>query len=101
MIKMNGNQKFVLNNEELEFGILDLWRSKYANIYNMQDVIAEFLVEKALGIDKAQNTDYWTLWDISYKGVKIEIKSMIVPIPHIPYVKKCKTPLPTFPTYIL
>ena len=71
---MNGNERFILNNKELEFGILDLWQSKYANIYNMQDVIAEFLVEKALVIDKAQNTDYWTLWDILYRGYRIEVK---------------------------
>lgn len=71
---MNGNEKFILNNTELDFGILDFWKSKYSNIYNMQEVIAEFLVEKALGIDKAQNTDYWTLYDILYRNYRIEIK---------------------------
>jgi len=71
---MNNNGKFIFNNNELDFGILDLWKSKYSNIYNMQDVIAEFLVEKALGIDKAQNTDYWTLYDILYRDCRIEIK---------------------------
>jgi len=40
----------------------------------MQDVIAEFLIEKALGIDKAQNTEYWTLYDILYRGYRIEVK---------------------------
>lgn len=71
---MNGNEKFILNNTELNFGILDFWKSKYSNIYNMQEVIAEFLVEKALGIDKAQNIDYWTLYDILYRNHRIEIK---------------------------
>lgn len=71
---MKKNEKFIFNNNELDFGILDLWESKYSNIFNMQDVIAEFLVEKALGIDKAQNTDYWTLYDILYRGCRIEIK---------------------------
>lgn len=68
------NNKFIFNDENLSFGILELWKSKYSNIYNMQEVIAEFLVEKALGIDKAQNTDYWTLYDILYRNYRIEIK---------------------------
>lgn len=71
---MNGNEKFIINNNELEFSLLDLWQSKYSNIYNMQEVIAEFIVEKALGIDKTQNTDYWTLYDILYRDYRIEIK---------------------------
>lgn len=54
--------------------MLDFWESKFSNIYNMQDVIAEFIVEKALGIDKAQNIDYLTLYDILYKNFRIEIK---------------------------
>ena len=54
--------------------MLDFWESKFSNIYNMQVVIAEFIVEKALGIDKAQNIDYWTLYDILYKNFRIEIK---------------------------
>ena len=54
--------------------MLDFWESKFSNIYNMQDVIAEINVKKALGIDKAQNIDYWTLYDILYKNFRIEIK---------------------------
>lgn len=71
---MNENEKFTIHNNELDFGILDFWKSKYSNIYNIQEVIAEFIVEKALGIDKAQNTDYWTLYDILYRDYRIEIK---------------------------
>ena len=71
---MNIDEKFSFNNSELDFGILDFWESKYFNIYNMQEVIAEFLIEKALRIEKAQNTDYWTLYDILYRECRIEIK---------------------------
>ena len=71
---MNSNEKFIFNRNELDFGILDFWKSKYSNIYNLQEVIAEFIVEKALGIDKAQNTDYWTLYDILYRDYRIEVK---------------------------
>ena len=71
---MIGNEKFILNNNKLDFGILDFWIYKYSNIYNMQEVIAEFIVEKALNIEKSYNTDYWTLFDILYRNCRIEIK---------------------------
>ena len=71
---MQGNEKFLFQNKELEFSSLDLWKYKYSNIYNMQEVIAEFLVEKALDMEKAWNTDSWTLFDILYRNKRIEIK---------------------------
>lgn len=71
---MNGKEKFIHNNKELDFGIFDFWIYKYSNIYNLQEVIAEFIVEKALGLNKSQNTDSWTLFDILYRDTRIEIK---------------------------
>ena len=71
---MNANEKFIIDNNELDFGILDFWKSKYSNVFNMQEYIAEFIVEKALGIEKSQNIDYWTLYDILYRNKRIEIK---------------------------
>ena len=71
---MNGKEKFVSQNKELEFGMLEFWCSKFSNIYNIQEYIAEFLVEQALGIEKSHNTEYWTLFDILYKDYRIEIK---------------------------
>ena len=38
-------------------------------------MIAEFLVAKALGIEKAENVAYWTAYDISYREMRIEIKA--------------------------
>lgn len=40
----------------------------------MQEYIAEFLVAKALGMEKPFNRDGWTLWDIEYGGKRIEVK---------------------------
>lgn len=71
---MNGNEKFLFEDKELDFGILDFWKYKYSNIWNMQEYIAEFLIEKALGLEKSQNTDSWTLYDIDYRSKRIEIK---------------------------
>ncbi len=71
---MNGKEKFISQNKDLDFGMLEFWCSKFSNVYNIQEYIAEFLVEKALGIDKSHNTEYWTLFDILYKDYRIEIK---------------------------
>ena len=68
------NKKFIYNNKELDFSVLDFWEYKYSSIYNLQEVIAEFLIEKALKIEKSYNVDYWTLFDILYRNKRIEIK---------------------------
>lgn len=71
---MTGNEKFIFDDKELDFGILDFWKYKYSNVWNMQEYIAEFLIEKSLGLEKSHNTDSWTLYDINYRNKRIEIK---------------------------
>ena len=71
---MTGKEKFVFDKVELGFDYTDFWRFHYSNIYDLQDKIAEFIVSKALGIDHAQNDQYWTLWDVSYRNKRIEVK---------------------------
>jgi hypothetical protein len=71
---MTGNEKFIFDDKELDFGILDFWKYKYSNVWNMQEYIAEFLIEKSLRLEKSQNTDSWTLYDINYRNKRIEIK---------------------------
>ena len=72
---MQGNEKFTFNKQVLNFDITDFWRFQYSNIYSLHGEIAEFIVARALGITEAQNSEYWTLWDITYKGIKIEVKA--------------------------
>ena len=72
---MKGNEKFLLNNENLDFDFSDFWRFQYSNIYSLHGEIAEFVVARALGVTEAQNSAYWTLWDITYRDVKIEVKA--------------------------
>ncbi len=72
---MTGKEKFVFNNKELGFDLTDFWRFHYSNIYNAHGKIAEFIIARALGVLKAQNTAYWTLWDITYRKIRIEIKA--------------------------
>ena len=71
---MTGKEAFTFNNENIGFDFLDFWKFHYSNIYDLQDKIAEFIVSKALGVHEAQNDQYWTLWDISYRNKRIEVK---------------------------
>lgn len=71
---MTGNEIFTFNEEMAGFTLADFWQFEYSNVYNLQEVLAEFIVAKALGINEAHNTDYWTLYDIKYRNQRIEVK---------------------------
>ena len=71
---MTGNETFIFNGEVADFKFLDFWKFHYSNIYDLQDKIAEFIVSKALGVNEAQNDQYWTLWDVLYRDKRIEVK---------------------------
>ena len=72
---MKGDEKFEFSGESLDFDFKDFWAFQYSNIYSLHGEIAEFIVARALGITEAQNSAYWTLWDMTYRNVKIEIKA--------------------------
>ena len=72
---MTGKEQFLHHDNELGFDMTDFWRFHYSNIYSLHGEIAEFVVAKALGIEEAQNSAYWTLWDISYRNARIEVKA--------------------------
>ena len=74
MAIINENTPFVTDGQPLGLSMLDFWKYQYSNIYDMQEYIAEFLVGKALGLEEPCNRDGWTLWDIDYRGKRIEIK---------------------------
>ena len=74
MKKITENTLFVYGDESLGMTMLDFWKYQYSNIYDIQEYIAEFIVGKALGINEPMNRDGWTLWDIDYKGKRIEVK---------------------------
>ena len=73
-VKLSGKEKFTQHGNETNLSILDFWQFKFSNIYNMQEIMAEYLVAKALGKDEADNDAYWTLFDIAYSGKRIEVK---------------------------
>lgn len=69
-----GDEHFKVNGES-RFSVLDVWKFAYCQLPD--DVMAEFLVAKALGIDKSENNSYWTAYDMSYRKKRIEVKSTV------------------------
>ena len=73
-MSLTGNEEFVLDGKPAGMYYADFWRFRYSNIYDLQGEIAEFVVAKALGKENADNTAYWTLFDIKYREKRIEVK---------------------------
>lgn len=71
---LTGQEQFTLNGESIGFSVLDFWAFQLSNIWDVQEEIAEFIVAKALGQDMPYNKNGWTLWDMNYRGKRIEVK---------------------------
>ncbi len=69
-----GNEEFTFDGKSTDMTLLDFWRWHYSEIYVLQDVIAEFIVAKALGFKEAHNVESWTLYDIDYRNIRVEVK---------------------------
>ena len=69
-----GSEPFTFNGQPTGFSVIDFWRFQFSNIWDMQDQIAEFIVARALDQIEPYNKNGWTLWDINYKGQRIEVK---------------------------
>jgi hypothetical protein len=72
---MTGKELFEYDGYSTGFNLTDFWSFQYSNIYSLHGEIAEFVVARALGITEAQNSAYWTLWDITYRNIRIEVKA--------------------------
>ena len=71
---LSGEEQFTFKGDSIGLTILDFWRFQHSNIWNVQEEVAEFIVAKALGQNAPYNKIGWTLWDINYKGKRIEVK---------------------------
>ena len=71
---LTGQEQFTLDGSPAGFSVLDFWAFQHSNIWDVQEEIAEFIVAKALGQDMPYNKNGWTLWDMNYKGKRIEVK---------------------------
>lgn len=57
------------------FSVEDFWQYAYSQLDGMAETIAEFLVAKALSVEKAENVNYWTAYDMAYRNKRIEVKA--------------------------
>lgn len=73
-MKITGHEEFTFDGVSQNVNLIDFWRFRYSNIYDIQGALAEFIVAKALGISDAHNIEYWTVWDITYRELRIEVK---------------------------
>ena len=73
------------------FSVLDFWRYAYGQLEGLADTLAEFFVAKALGIEKAENVNYWTAYDMAYRNKRIEVKATSYVHPWNTSVSKVRT----------
>lgn len=69
-----GNECFTIKGKDTDLTILEFWRWHFSEIYDLQSKFAEYIVGKALGLTEAQNVGDWTLFDMIYRGKRIEVK---------------------------
>ena len=74
MEEITGDQVFSSYKKPIGLTVLDFWQFQFSNIWDLQEHIAEFLVAKALGLDKPFNRSGWTPFDILYSDKRIEVK---------------------------
>lgn len=75
--RKQGNEQFIMNNKDMGFNLMSFWSYQYSNIWSQTGEMAEFLVAKALeGKDTyTRNHEYWAVWDLNYRKLRIEIKA--------------------------
>ena len=83
-------EKFLHKGKEL-FSVLDFWRYAYSQLEGLGDTLAEFFVAKALGIEKAENVNYWTAYDMAYQNKRIEVKATRYVHPWNTHISKVRT----------
>ena len=72
---LNGNEAFMQNGIELGFNVLDYWRFQFSNLVDNLGYVAEFLIAQALSKDEPDNCNGWTVYDVGYRGKRIEVKA--------------------------
>ena len=73
------------------FSVEDFWQYAYSQLDGMAETIAEFLVAKALSVEKAENVNYWTAYDMAYRNKRIEVKATSYVHPWNKEISKIRT----------
>lgn len=72
---LSGYEKFMFYNIEQGFSVKDYWQFQFSNMIDNLGYVAEFLIAKALGKEKPENCNGWTVYDLEYEGKRIEVKA--------------------------
>ena len=72
---LSGNEPFKKNDVELGFNVADYWRLQFSNLIDNLGFVAEFLIAQALSKDEPDNCNGWTVYDLGYRGKRIEVKA--------------------------
>lgn len=72
---LSGNEPFKKNDVELGFNVADYWRFQFSNLIDNLGFVAEFLIAQALSKDEPDNCNGWTVYDLGYRGKRIEVKA--------------------------
>ena len=72
---LDSGKELTDNGKSLGLTALDYWRFQFSNIWDAHEEVAEFIVNKALGMEKPFNKNGSTLFDIKYKGKRVEVKA--------------------------
>ena len=72
---LSGNEPFKQNGVELGFNVMDYWRFQFSNLVDNLGFVAEFLIAQALNKDEPDNCNGWTVYDLGYRGKRIEVKA--------------------------
>ncbi len=68
-----GEDEFRANGQAV-FTVQEFWQYMYSQLGSCTADLAEFFVSRALDILRPENMDYWSAYDISYRGRRIEVK---------------------------
>ena len=76
--RKNGEEEFYYRGSGQGFNLLDFWRWSFSDLIGnvSRGVLAEYIVAKALGIEKDTVRNDWAPWDLtSTSGIRVEVKS--------------------------
>lgn len=72
---LNPFKEFTDDGVSFGYTAMDFWRFQFSNIWDLYEEVAEFIVNKALGMEKPFNKNGSTLYDIEYHGKRVEVKA--------------------------
>lgn len=72
---LSGAEKFTLKGKDIGLTVKDFWQFQFSSLMDNLGYVAEFLVAKALEKNNPENSIGWTVYDLTYGEMKIEVKT--------------------------